>query len=137
MLFLQLKLSILNWNEKKVDPYGWWPTCKSQLHQKFRNKLFCHNNHLCWNSLFFSPFPVQNYTYFFDLEEESWCDDQFSLKLFVWNLKKGRIFQKLSLEMEQHKLPICHPLLYCALKIINHSMQRLGCGEIWGTQILL
>jgi hypothetical protein len=28
-------------------------------------------------------------------------------------------------------------LLYCALKIINHSMQRLGCGEIWGTQILL
>jgi hypothetical protein len=38
--------------------------------------------------------------------------------------------QKFFVEMEQHKFPICHPLLYCALKILIHSMQRLGCGEI-------
>lgn len=142
--FFQLKLSTLSWNKlkKEVGHLGGWPTCKPQLHQKLTNKLFyfLNNNHLCWKSLFFSPFLVEKHRYLLTWKKKVGVWWPIYFRAFCVELeKRKKLFakaffrngdfktRKFWLKRNKHKFPICHPLLYYAFKMLTHSMQRFGC----------
>jgi hypothetical protein len=101
--FFQLKLSTLSWNKlkKEVGHLGGWPTCKPQLHQKLMNKLF---SHLCWKSLFFSPFLVEKHRYLLTWKKKVgvWWPVYFGAFCVELEKRKNSL-QKLCLEIEISK----------------------------------